>query len=91
LVLSAAQVASAAFLVPNSATPPFGDWSRDPSALTLDFAAESSSMSLDRVAIDTFTTQSPLSLIPEPGTSTLLLIGAAGLGLVHWRRRRAKR
>ncbi|MEX0938113.1 MAG: PEP-CTERM sorting domain-containing protein [Pirellulales bacterium] len=62
----------------------------DPAALALNFAAAGSSMSLDRVAIDTFSTQSPLSLIPEPGTSTLLLIGAAGLGFVHWRRRHVK-
>ena len=53
-----------------------------PASFKIEFDAAESSVSLDRVAIDTFT-----SLVPEPGMASVLGVAAAGL-LGRPRRRR---
>jgi len=57
----------------------------DPSSAFLDFNATSSSMSLDRVAIDTFTSTSALTPVPEPAAAVLLALGLGAFGLWRWR------
>ncbi|MDZ4817574.1 MAG: PEP-CTERM sorting domain-containing protein [Planctomycetota bacterium] len=51
------------------------------------FTASGSSLSLDRLAVDTFTTQSALSPVPEPSTMALLAIGLSGVACRWWKRR----
>ena len=63
----------------------------NPSTFTLTFKASSSSMSLDALAVDTFTQQgafAPLG-VPEPATGALAALGM--LGMLAVRRRAVSR
>jgi hypothetical protein len=63
----------------------------NPSTFTLTFNASSSSMSLDALAIDTFTQQgafAPMG-VPEPATGALAALGMLGTLAVHRRAVRA--
>lgn len=59
----------------------------NPASFSVDFNASTSSMSLDRLAVDTFTTTGNLTAlpVPEPASLALMLIGS---GLVSARNRR---
>ena len=62
----------------------------NPSSFTLTFAASASSMSLDAIAVDTFTQQgtfSPMG-VPEPATGVLAALGL--IGTLAARRRSAR-
>jgi hypothetical protein len=59
----------------------------NPAALELNFVASESSMSLSRVAIDTFTTQAPLSAVPEPASFAMAGLGLAGVLALRLRKR----
>jgi hypothetical protein len=61
----------------------------NPSEFAFDFGATGPHMSLGGVAIDAFTTQSPLSAAPEPAGWTLAALAAVGLVFLS-RRRKAR-
>jgi hypothetical protein len=62
----------------------------NPSSSLIEFAASTSSMSLDKLAVDTFATTGALAPLPAaiPEPSTFVLLGLSAWGLVAGRRRR---
>jgi hypothetical protein len=63
----------------------------NPSQFKLTFVALGAHMSVDSILVDTFTTQSELTPVPEPTTGLLLAIGMSVLGVRYARSRRARR
>ncbi len=65
----------------------------NPSSMLLSFAAAGTSMSLDRVAIDSYThtgsfSAFPATAVPEPATVGLMVLGTVGLAAASKLRRR---